>query len=322
MLKFQRVSILANLVIIATLGALTPRLSLTAQAQTLKFGWPDGASAKVHSRSEGRRVRKSGDQTWDMSADFTMQIKRAGERIVISRDGFSGWKGTLPPTIGGGAERFIDMIPTFVVSADGAFIGIEGHDITRKLMTASVVQSGGLDPPTQNLLETISTNASLEAMASDHWSILVLLWEDVELDPNLSYELHNVTSVPQLGGGDLEINGTVKFVKEIPCPTALAERRCVQLHAETGADKAQVNQLIQALLRSAGVGRPTVTAWDQRTKLDIVVEQATMLPQQLTLTRINGMTIKADGETNSASEEITKTYTFAWSLPADERKRN
>ena len=108
--------------------------SLHGQAPTLKFAWPDGASAKVQVRSEGRRVANSKTKTWDMSCDFTMHVKRINDRMVVSRKGFSGWKGSLPPSFGGGAERFTDMVPTFIVTGSGEFVGIEGHDTARKLM--------------------------------------------------------------------------------------------------------------------------------------------------------------------------------------------
>ena len=111
-----------------TLAAILPIFGLTGHAETLRFAWPDGAWAKVQTRSQGRRAIKNDEtRTWDMSADFTMRIQRTGERVVISREGFTGWKGTFPPSFGGGAERFVDMIPAMIVSTDGAFIGIEGH---------------------------------------------------------------------------------------------------------------------------------------------------------------------------------------------------
>ena len=139
MLNFHRLAV--SLIVAIILPS-----SLYAQAETLKFAWPDGASAKVRVRSEGKRVSTSKTVTWDMSVDFTMQLKRTNNRIVVSRNNFSGWKGILPPSFGGGAERFVDMVPTLNVTDAGVFVGIEGHETARKLMSDSVTQSGGLDP--------------------------------------------------------------------------------------------------------------------------------------------------------------------------------
>jgi hypothetical protein len=316
MLKFHRVLILA------ALGMILPVLSLNARAETVRFAWPDGASATVRARSEGRRVPKGGEtRAWDMSCEFTMRVRRTGDRVVVSREGFSGWKGTLPPSFGGGAERFTDMIPTFIVSGDGKFLGIEGHDTARKLMNSSVEQSGGLDAPSRNVFETLLSNAALEAMARDHWATLVVIWQDVELDPEASYELRSVTAVPQLGGGHININGMVKFVKETDCASGRAGQRCAHFQSETGADTEQLSKVIQTLIQEAGAGRPTITAWDQRFNVDIVVEKATGLPQQLTLTRFHALNVRMQGREEGGSEEIKKTYTFNWLVPHEEGKR-
>lgn len=315
MLRFHR------LLILVTLGVVSPILGLNVRAETLRFAWPDGASAKVSARSEGRRVGTGPDIKWNMSADFTMQVRRTGDRVVVSRNDFSGWKGTFPPSFGGGAERFTDMIPIFIVSADGKFIGIEGHETARRLMNRSVEQSGGLDAPSRNIFETMTTDAALGALAKDHWSSLVGVWEDVELNPEASYELRGSTSVPQLGGGTLEINGEVKFVKETPCASGGGQQRCAHFIAEIAADKEQVTKLVQALVKGAAGGNPVITGWEQRIKVEIVVDKATTLPQHLSLTRFHSMQISAQGRTEGGSEEITKVYTFTWTLPGGVQKK-
>ena len=322
MLRFHKAAALLALWVV------WPLLGPAARAETLKFAWPDGASAKVSTRSAGRRTvtgpEMGPDIRWDMSAEFTMRVRRTGDRLVVSRNDFSGWKGTLPPGLGGGAERLTDMIPTFIVSADGSsFLGIEGQETARRLMRQSVEQAGGLPPAERNLFETITTDASLRAMASDFWSVLVGLWQDVELDPAARYELRNTTTVPQLGGGQLDITGEVGFVKEAPCASdgGGAQRRCLHFHSETAADKEQVVKLVQSVMRQAVAGGPVITGWDQRFKVDIVVDKATALPQRLTITRLHTIEASLQGRTERASEEITKAYTFVWTLPGDGQKK-
>lgn len=315
MLKFKKLATLM------TLAAVWPFLTPDARAEALRFAWPDGASAKVQTRSQGRRAEPGNEINWDMNADFTMQVRRMGGRVVISRHDFSGWKGTLPPSFAGGAERFTDMVPTFVVAADGSFIGIEGQEAARKLMYRSVEQSGGLDAPSRSVFETITSDASLGAMSKDYWAMLVRLWEDVELNPEAVFEFSTVNPVPQLGGGDLEINGEVRFVKEAPCAPGGGGRQCALFRAETAANKEQVMKLVQALMKQAAGGNPVITDWEQRNRAEIVLDKATMLPQQLTLTRLHAMEVTARGRKERGTEEITKTYTFAWTLPDGGQKK-
>lgn len=302
-----------SLVVFVVWGLILPN-SLYGQADTLKFAWPDGAAAQVHVRSEGRRVRPDKTITWDMAVNFTMHLKRINDRIVVSRKDFSGWKGKLPPNFGGGAERFVDMVPTLIATNGGVFVGIEGHETARKLMNESVAQSGGLSPLERNAFETISSNASLDVMAGSHWTSLVRLWQDVELDPAVSYEIKSLTPVPQLGGGEVEVKGAVNFVKETPCESTRSNLRCIHLHAESEADKAQVAKLLQLFFQKADPRAPIITAFDQQYKVDIVVEKTTMLPHRLKITRIHNLSLKhrMPAREESGSEEYSATYTFTW----------
>lgn len=213
------------------------------------------------------------------------------------------------------------MIPTFIASGDGEFLGIEGHETTRKLMSQSVEQAGGLEPEARKAFETISSDAALEAMARDHWSTLARIWQNVELDPAAPNETQSVTAASPFGGERIRIIASVKFVKETNCAPGRADRRCAHFQAESGADKEQVAKIVQSLLREAGAERPVVTAWDQRVRADIVIDKATTLPQQFTLTRFHALNVRVRGGGEEGGwEEITTTYTFAWRLPNEERK--
>jgi hypothetical protein len=74
-------------------------------------------------------------------------------------------------------------------------------------------------------------------------------------------------------------------------------------------------------VKRAGAGSPVISGWDQQFKADIVMDKATSLPRQLTLTRLHSLEISAQGRVERVSEEITKTYTFTWLLPGGAPKK-
>jgi len=291
--------------------------SSTAHAQTLKFAWPDGASAKVQVRSQGRRTTQNNIRNWDMTSEFIMGVQRTADRVVISREGFSGWKGTFPPSLSGGPERFVDMIPITIVSTDGKFIGIEGQDIARKQMTHAL-QSGPLHPVIQAALQSLTSDASLEAMAAGTWAALVGFWRDVELDPAQRYAIRDVVPLPHLGSVKLDAAGTIGFIKETDCAPGPDDRRCVELLAEIATDREQASKLLKSMLQKAGAKDPRVTGFEQRFKLSIVVDKRTMLPQQLTMTRLQSVEFESSDQ--SFSEDVTKTMNFAWVLKQEDKK--
>lgn len=293
-------------------------LSISLHGQErLKFAWPDGAIARVDVRSEGKQVKPGKTESWDMSCDFTMHLKRNKDHLVVSRHSPSAWKGTFAPVLAAGAEQFIHLVPTLIVTTDGTFVGIEGHETARKLMVQAIERSGGLNNMQRSLYEMMSSDASLEAMAQDHWAALTVVWKLIELDPDATYEFESVAAIPQLGGGELNLKGMVKFVKETPCESARNDQRCVHLYSESGGDKAQVRKIIQSLLQKQSAAPVAVTDWDQRIKVAIVVEKKTMLPHHLKVTRFHSLTVKHKvlGESQTSWGEYSTTYTFAWQKP-------
>ena len=292
--------------------------SSTAHAQTLKFAWPDGASAKVQARSQGRRTIQNSTRNWDMTSDFTMGVQRTAGRVVISREGFSGWKGTFPPSLGGGPERFVDMIPITIVSTDGMFIGIEGQENARRQMTHALEQSGTLHPVIQAALQSLTSDASLEAMAAATWATLVGYWRDVELDPAQRYAIRDVIPLPHLGSVKLDAAGTIRFIKETACAHGPADRRCVELRAEIATDQEQARKLLQSMLQKARAKDPRVTGFEQQFKVSIVVDKRTMLPQQLTMTRLQSVEFEPSNQ--NFSEDVTKTMNFVWVLKQEDKK--
>ncbi len=151
------------------------------------------------------------------------------------------------------------MIPTTVVATDGTLIGLDGQETARKQMTRDLEQSGPLHPVIQNALQALTSDASLEAMASATWAALVGYRKGVELDPAQRYTIRNLVPLPHLGDVVLDANGTIRFVKETSCATAPAERNCAELLAELATDPEQANKLLRSMLQKPGANPPRVT---------------------------------------------------------------
>lgn len=60
---------------------------------------------------------------------------------------------------------------------------------------------------------------------------------------------------------------------------------------------------------------PKITVFDQRFKVDIIVDKKTMLPQQPMIISLHTFDFEMHGRSEGVSEEITKTCTFAWTMP-------
>ncbi len=291
----------------------TAGVGFAAEPAALRFAWPDGATAAVHVTTEGRRNTNGGEIDWAISCDYRMGVQRAGDRIVVARTNLTEWAGKLPPTLSGGAERFAVMIPTLVVSPTGEFGGIAGHAEARSRMRKSIEKTGGLDPALTVLFDNFSSDAGMTAMAADDWSVLNEVWIDTVLDPDARSDFSSRAEVPQLGGGTIEILGHLRTVSESACPPPASERRCARLHLESAPNPGHVKQVLDSLLAGAGSDKPLVTAFEQQRSADILLETATMLPQELRLRKSSTLGLKTEGKGEITTETTKTTYVFTWS---------
>jgi len=155
-------------------------------------------------------------------------------------------------------------------------------------------------------------------MAAATWAALVGFWRNVELDPARPRAIRDVVPLPHLGGVKIDAAGTIRFIKEIPCAAGPDDRRCVELQSEIATDPEQANKLLQSLLQKAGANAPRVTGFEQRFKVSIVVDKRTMLPEQLTMSRLQS--VESESSNLGFSEEITKTMSFAWVFKHEDKK--
>jgi len=157
-------------------------------------------------------------------------------------------------------------------------------------------------------------------MAAATWAALVGFWRGVELDPAQRYAIRDVVPLPHLGSVKLDAAGTIRFIKETGCTPGPDDRRCVELLAEIATDREQARKLLKSTLQKAGANDPRVTGFEQRFKMSIVVDKRTMLPQQLTMTRLQS--IEFESSDRSFSEDVTKTMNFAWVLKQEDKKNS
>jgi hypothetical protein len=81
-----------------------------------------------------------------------------------------------------------------------------------------------------------------------------------------------------------------------------------------------LSKILTTTLKNKGANDLKLIGLDQQFKVDIVVEKTTMLPQTLTITRLQKAEFVTPGPNPGFSEEITKTYTFAWILKQEDKK--
>jgi hypothetical protein len=243
-----------------------------------------------------------------------MRIRHQGDRVIVERANFSGWQGTVPPSMTGGADRIVDAIPTLVLSRDGTFLGIEGSQVARDRFLASVKAAGPFNRQEWPVLESVTSDPGLTAIAQDHWSVLVAFWRDFEAGTDQPVAFRSRTPVPQLGGGEVDILGEAVSTAIVPCARGGLQRQCAVLRLTTVPDRQQVTSILERLLRYRAERDPKMVVWDQRFEATIVTEVDTLLPHRVTVSRRAEMQLVPPGSDQrvTGSEHSTKDYSFRY----------
>ncbi|WP_043431343.1 hypothetical protein [Cystobacter fuscus] len=287
-----------------------------AEPATLRFAWPEGLKAQVEVHIQGEREAGGRTQRHDARATFTLSTQLQGEELQVKREAFSGWKGTLPAKMGSPADRLVDRIPLVRVSRQGEFLGIEGAAEAREAF-ASEVKLKSLDPLSRRVFDMTTTDEALRAIALDFWNMSVGAWPRLGLTPGTSRELRSPTSVPQLGGGTLDMVATFRWVGPSACTPDEKEPRCVELVLESSPDREQAKKLLQQALTAQSGKGPVTEALETSQEVRAVVEPATLLPHRLTLRRSTQMRMRTpQGKSESGREQTERSYVFHYASPA------
>lgn len=287
-----------------------------APTSTLRFAWPDGMKAKVEVRLQGAREVGGRTQRNDARATFVLSTQGEGDAVQVKREAFSGWKGQLPPGVGSGADRLVDRIPVVRVSKAGEFLGIDGADQAREAFSREV-KPKSLDAQNRRVLETVTTDQALNAIALDYWNMSVGIWAQLGLAPGESRELRNRTRVPQLGGGELDLVIGFRWVGPAACAEGDKEKRCVELALDSRPDAKQTQELLKQVLASATDAGPVTEAFEMSQEVRAVVAPETLVPHRLSLKRSVQMRyVVPGGKRETAGEQSERSYVFTYSAPA------
>ncbi|HET9299247.1 MAG TPA: hypothetical protein VFO11_04835 [Candidatus Polarisedimenticolaceae bacterium] len=273
-----------------TLILLAPSPSLGA----VKFAWPSPVTADVKLEIEGER----GDVTWKASTSYKLTVESSGDVIRITRGEAVPWtgKGTGAPV-----DRMIDLVPTIRVSRSGEFLGIEGAEVAaaraKKVLAKEMPEAA---------IATLTSEAGLTAMQKDFWLMLVEGWTAFDPEEGEVVELTNTITVPQLGGGRLDLLLEVRRSAPKACDASDSSNRCVEFLLASRPDKTQVEKIL------AGVDIP-LRAYDIQQEVHVLTDPTTLLPYRVVFSRSMKAAEKAAGSL-PISEEATRTYTFRWTV--------
>lgn len=289
------------------------QLAATAKESSLTFNWKPGLRGKTQVLVKGyRTVSTEGKTAWDFNASYDMQVKQRGDNLLIERTNFSGWKGKMPPQMIAGVDRLVDLIPTFVVSRTGNFLNIEGAETAKSRFISIRRSPGGLSATNQPLIDAVTSPQGLKSIAQDYWAGVVESWQGSAPPVGKTNKLRNTTSVPQLGGGTLDVIVEFKNLGVVACNNSDTAKKCLQLVIQSQPDRQQVQQIINRLVPAMKASGTTISRYDSLNEIKLITEPETLLPYRVTFKRKIDLDLRVQNRVVNSSEENTRTYIYRY----------
>lgn len=298
--------------------ALPPAGALAQKADSvaLKFAWPPGLTIAVTSTKSRTRITEK-RTTRSATSRYTLTTEAEGGnlRIHVADPSFETSGDTqLPPAAQAQMlAQVAELMPDYVVSPAGAFIGI--HDLPayqgRLQAFLAKVLPANVDPGMLARMQKLLTSeAFLNAKAAEQWNAVVGTWVGADFEIGARYAHSNNEPVALFPGQQVKMNYTFSAKRLLKCTRGGVERTCAELEMRSSADPEDTKRMIEAFIQSFA-GRalpqaPVFRALEIESVLLVVTEPDGLIPHSHSLTRTIRTTVSV-GDKEQRGEQVELT---------------
>jgi hypothetical protein len=200
--------------------------------------------------------------------------------------------------------KLADLMPDFVVTRAGAFVGL--HDLPgfqkklRNLLTQ--IMPPNLDPAVITQMQSLLTSeAFLNSRAAEEWNATVGAWVGGSFEFGVPEEYSRLDPVPVFPGSEIRMNYAFSAEGTLACERASSARRCVQLMMRSVADPEDTKRMIDSFLAKLAPDQapemPVFRTLAIENVLRVTTEPEGLIPHSYSLTKsIRGTLAAPDGE--------------------------
>jgi hypothetical protein len=294
----------------------------------LRFGWPVGMSARVHqdfSRIQSRSGRR--DSTHVVTS-YRLRVAAHPKGRLIQADSFQ----LVAPSVTGqpvGTEQLMarlgSFLPSYTVTTDGEFVGIEGlaqmKSALDSLFAPMLAELANAPAAARQLMVAATSEQALTAAAAQEWNILAGTWVGADWEVGEVYTTSSDEAVPILSGVTVKMSYEFSAAERVACPGAAdsAVRRCVRLEMRSEPDSAAMRNVISEVLsKVAPEARAQVAAFGRmRTEnaVTLIADPRDLRPYRFEL--VKSIAIATEATASGPAESATRVdrrvvqYTYA-----------
>lgn len=297
-----------------------------AQAQVkLEFAWPDGLQATVTQTKNKTREGTPSRLPSGVSAVFDMKAKKTAEGVVVSQNNFRLDTSALPASFSDVERKQLEIftqaaMPSFLVSPAGDFQRLEDVSEFRDSLFSifrKAIPSLASDPKLNELLKQITSDASLNALASADWHQTVGFWAGGTLDVGEYYRTETPSAIPFLPNKTFKMISRFKIVGKVACSRMGQDRDCVEIEMETKPDPAEIASAIEELIKQfaaspARNSTEVIDSIEMTVNTRLVTEPSSLIPHRYSTNKRIVVTTKAGNEKKALSETQDALTTYSY----------
>jgi hypothetical protein len=278
--------------------------------------WPDGLKADVEIFLEGAASGgpKGTSDKWAVQTKLTWVGTMSDKGYAVAQSGFSGWTGQLPKSPAPSATFVLPHYAGWKFDADGTVVALVDHPGSATSWDRWLSSHWELGA-SKALFENMSQKASMLAIADDQWNGFFQNWWVRKLAPGESFEATTRTQVPQLGGGELNLDMKIENLGEEACGPD-QDRRCFRMSFTSTPRQADIEAALKRILAKANKGDAHLSRFNQLVRLEILLDIKNRLPFEQHFDRSSTFTVSQSKSEQKMNVESSESRKIVWTYHA------
>jgi hypothetical protein len=292
----------------AVLALTQPALGQTKpDSASLRFAWPVGMTAHVDQEWTRMQLGPRRNDSVTVRSRYRMTVSAHPKGRLIQSDSFAIT--SLPPTPTNrragdlDPQQFLARLgsvqPSYIVSADGEFVGIEGVERTKQVLDSLFApmlrEMADAPPQLKTLMQSVSSPQTLTAAAAQEWNALAGTWVGADWVVGETYETSSEEPSPMMPALKIPMRHEFSAAERVPCTDGESARRCVRLEMISEPDSAALRKVVTDFMATLAPKDANVAAAFQSMRvaneLTVVADPRDLRPYSMSLVK----TVEVDG---------------------------
>jgi hypothetical protein len=227
-----------------------------ADSVSLRFAWPVGMTARVEQAWTRTQVGPQRNDSVTVRSRYRLTVSAHPKGRLVQSDSFvitslpavasNRRAGDVDP------QQFLARLgsiqPSYVVSTDGEFVGIEGVERTKRVLDSlfAPMLRELKDAPAElkALMQNAISPQTLTASAAQEWNALAGTWVGADWEVGEAYEASSEEPSPLIPGLKIPMRHEFSAAKRVPCTEGESTPRCIRLEMISEPDSVALRKVM------------------------------------------------------------------------------